>query len=80
MCGQLVKMLINLEPNGIFGSIFFILMYFKIVLSSHWYEKGDKHHRASIGRLSSLVKMLIILEPHSTCVFGSNFVYLCILT
>ena len=27
-----------------------------------------------------LLKMLITLGPHGTCIFGSNFVYLCILT
>ena len=35
-----VKMLITLEPHGIFGSNF---VYSCIVtLSSHWYEKGDE--------------------------------------
>ena len=35
--GQLVKMLITLEPHGIFGSIFAYL--FILTLSSHWYAK-----------------------------------------
>ena len=34
----LVKMLITLEPHGIFGSNYFV--YLRILtLSSHWYEK-----------------------------------------
>ena len=36
----LMKMLITLEPDGLFGSNF---VYFCILtLSSHWYEKGDE--------------------------------------
>ena len=41
-----MKMLITLEPDGIFGSNFVYLCIFK--LSSHWYEKKVKRlHRAS---------------------------------
>ena len=42
LAGQalLVKMLINLEPHGIFGSNFVYLCI--LTLSSHWYEKSDK--------------------------------------
>ena len=42
-------------------------------------KKRDKASPSTIlaGR-ALLVKMLIILEPHG--IFGSNFVYLCILT
>ena len=36
----LVKMLITLEPHGIFGSNFVYLCI--LTLSSHWYEKGDE--------------------------------------
>ena len=36
-CGQLVKMLINLEPNGIFGSNYAYL--FILTLSRHMYAK-----------------------------------------
>ena len=42
LAGQalLVKMLITLEPRGIFGSNFIYLCI--LTFSSHWYEKGDK--------------------------------------
>ena len=74
-----VKMLITLEPHGIFDSI---IVYLCIVtLSSHRYEKGDEASPSIImaGR-AFLVQMLITLEPHG--IFGSNFVYsrVCILT
>ena len=63
----LVKMLITLEPDGIFGSNFVYLCF--LTLSSHWYEKRcrgfTEHH---FGRSSSLVKMFITLEPHG--IFG----------
>ena len=35
--GQLVQMLISLEPHGIYGSNF--AYYFFLTLSSHWYAK-----------------------------------------
>ena len=40
-CGQLVKMIITLEPHGIFGSTFTYLFFYKFILtlSSHWYAK-----------------------------------------
>ena len=42
----LVKMLINLEPHGIFGSNFVYLCI--LTLSRHWYEKNvTRLHRAS---------------------------------
>ena len=48
----LVKMLINLEPHGIFGSNFVYLCI--LTLFSHWYEKRGRgfteHH---FGRSSS---------------------------
>ena len=74
-----VKMLITLEPHGIFGSN---IVYLCIVtLSSHRYEKGDEASPSIImaGR-ALLLKMLLTLEPQG--ILGSNFVYLrvCILT
>ena len=36
-CGQLVKMLITVEPHDIFGSNFEYLSI--LTLSSHWYAK-----------------------------------------
>ena len=73
----LVKMLITLEPHGIFGSNFVHLCI--LTLSSHLYEKGDETSPSIIlAGQALLVKMLITLEPHG--VFCSNFVYLCILT
>ena len=69
-----MKMLITLEPYGMFGSNFVFLCI--LTLSSHWYEKKvTRLHRASfwpVDRALS-VKMLITLEPHG--IFGSNFVY-----
>ena len=42
-------------------------------------KKGDKASPSIIlAGQALLVKMLITLEPHG--IFGSNFVYLCILT
>ena len=79
LAGQafLVKMLITLEPHGIFVSNFVYLCI--LTLSSHWYEKGDEASSSIIlaGR-ALLVKLLITLEPRGA--FGSNFEYLCILT
>ena len=70
----LVKMLITLEPYGMFGSNFVYLCI--LTLSSQWYEKKvTRLQRASfwpVDRALS-VKMLIALEPHG--IFGSNFVY-----
>ena len=69
----LVKLLISLEPHGIFGSNFVYLCI--LTLSSQCDEASPSIILA--GR-ALLVKMLITLEPHG--IFGSNFVYLCILT
>ena len=59
----LVKMLITLEPYGMFGSNFVYLCI--LTLSSHWYvKKVTRLHRASfwpVDRALS-VKMLITLE------------------
>ena len=55
-CDQLVKILITLEPYGVFGSKFEYLC----ILSSHWYAK---RLRGFTGR-GILVKMRITLEPH----------------
>ena len=72
-----MKMLITLEPHGIFGSNF--VHIFILRLSSHWKEKGDEASPNIIMAGPALfVKMLRTLELHG--IFGSNFVYLCILT
>ena len=64
-----VKMLITLEPHGLFGSNFFYLCI--LTLSSNWYEKGDEASPSIIpAGLGFLVKMLISLETF--CAFGSN--------
>ena len=69
----LVKMLITLEPHGIFGSNFVYLCI--STLSSHWYEKYDKASPSIIlASQALLVKMLIALELHG--IFGSNFVHI----
>ena len=72
-----VKMLITLEPFGIFCSNFVYLCIF--TLSNHWYEKADEASASIIvAGQALLVKMLI---PLKLCgAFRSNFVYLCILT
>ena len=65
LAGQalLVKMLITLEPHGIFGSNFVYLC--NLTLSSHWYEKKvTRLHRESFWPVELLVKMLITLAPH----------------
>ena len=56
-----MKMLITLEPDGIFGSNFVYLSI--LTLSSHWYEKGDEASTSIIlvGQ-ALLVNMLITLE------------------
>ena len=79
LAGQaiLVKMLITLEPHGIFGSNFVYLCI--LTLSSHCYEKGDEASPSIIlAGQALLVKMLINVEPHG--IFGSIFLYLCVLT
>ena len=73
----LVKMLITLEQDGIFGSNLVYLCI--LVLSSHWYEKGDEASPSNIlAGQALLVKMLVTLEPHR--IFCSNSVYLGIFT
>ena len=50
-CGQLVKILISLEPYGVFGSYF--AYSFGFILSSHWYEKrlrGFAEHHFGLTR------------------------------
>ena len=39
-CGQIVKMLITLQPQGIFGLCFAHL--FIVTLPSQWYANGDE--------------------------------------
>ena len=72
----LVKILITLEPHGIFGSNFVYLCI--LTLSSHCtgMKKGDKASPSIIlvGQ-ALLVKMLITLEPYG--IFGSNTYVLC---
>ena len=56
-----MKMLITLEPDGIFGSNFVYLSI--LTLSSHRYEKGDEASTSIIlAGQALLVKMLITLE------------------
>ena len=79
MAGQalLVKLLITLEPHGIFCSNFVYSCI--LTLSSHWYEKRDEAPPSiSLAGRAILVKMLIALEPGNA--FDSNFEYfiLCI--
>ena len=81
LCGRalLVKMLITLEPHGIFVSNFVYLCI--LTLSSHWYEKRYEASPSILFAGRALLmkkKMLITLEPDG--IFDSNFVYLCILT
>ena len=75
--GQLLKILITLEPYGIFESNFAYL--FILIVSSHWYVNSDEGWPSIVlvgGGL--LVNMLITLEPHG--IFKSNFAYQYILT
>ena len=59
----LVKMLITLEPHGIFGSNFVHLCI--LTLSSNRYEKCDEASPSIIlAGQALLVKMLITLERH----------------
>ena len=73
-----MKMLITLEPHGIFGSNFVYLCI--LVLSRHWNDGMKKCNESSpsiiLAGRALLVKMLITFEPHA--IFGSNFVYTCI--
>ena len=56
-----MKMLITLEPDGIFGSNFVYLSI--LTLSSHWYEKSDEASTSIIlAGQALLVNMLITLE------------------
>ena len=74
MAGQalLVKLLITLEPHGIFCSNFVYSCI--LTLSSHWYEKRDEAPpNISLAGRAILVKMLIALEPGNA--FDSNFEY-----
>ena len=73
----LVKMLITLEPDGIFGSNFVYLCI--LTLSSTWYAKTvTRLRRASFWGRALLMKMFKTFVPHG--IFCSNFAYLCILT
>ena len=73
----LVKMLITLELDGIFGSNFLYLCI--LALSSHWYKKGDEASPSiTLAGQALLMKMFITLELRG--IFCSHFVYYCILT
>ena len=78
LAGQalLVKMRITLDAWYILFR-FCKLMYFNIVQQLVC-KTVTRLHLASFWGRSLLVKILITLEPHS--IFGSNFVYYCILT
>ena len=64
VCYQLVKILITLEPYGIFLIKFGILI--NLILSSHpVMQNGDKGlPNIILAGQGLLVKMLITLEPH----------------
>ena len=69
----LLKMLITLEPRGIFGSNLVYLCF--LTLSSHWHPKRDEASPSIIlAGLALLVKLLLSLETRGICV--SKFVYL----
>ena len=78
--GQLVKMLITLEPRGIFRLHFaYICMS---TFHKHWHAKptfllDEGLLSISLPCCCQLVKMIITLEPYG--IFGSNFAYLFIL-
>ena len=62
---QLVKMLITIEPHGIFGSNLAYMYLYILKLFSLWCENGNE----ALPGISSvdrglLVKMLRTLEPH----------------
>ena len=64
-CGQSVKMLITLEPHGIYGSNFaylFIFTLFKVTGMRNGDEALPSNDLAGRGLL---VKILITLEPFS---------------
>ena len=78
-CGQLVKMLITLEPHSIFGSKFAYIIYFEHCQVTGM-ENGDKALPSIILALRGLlVKMIIILETHHNyslikfCIFCKHF-------
>ena len=77
LAGQalLVKMLITMDRMVYFVK-FCILMYFSIVQQLVCKTVTGLHGASFWGR-ALLVKMLITFEPHG--IFGSNFVYYCIL-
>ena len=64
-CGQLVKILIALEPYGIFGSKF--AFSFILILSSHPGIQNGAEGLPSIILASQgfLVNLFIALEPHA---------------
>ena len=72
-CGQLMKILITLEPYGMFGSSFAHL--FVLILSSHpgLQNGGESLPNIILVCQGRSVKMLIALEPHG--IFKSNFAY-----
>ena len=58
--------------------LFYYFVVYLCILTTGM-QKGDEASPSiNLARQAVLVKMLITLEPHA--VFGSNFVYLCILT
>ena len=70
-----MKILITLEPHGIFCSNFVYLCILHCPATGM--KKGEEASSGFILACQALlVKMLITLEPDG--IFGSNFVYLCI--
>ena len=73
----LMKMLITLEPRGIFCSNF--VYYCILHCPTAGMRNGDEVSPSiNLAGQTLLVKMLITLEQYG--IFGSNFIYLCILT
>ena len=73
----LVKMLKNLDRMVYFVQILYIFVLYHCPAAGM--QNGDEASPSIIlARQALLVKMLITLEPHG--VFGSSFVYYCILT
>ena len=73
----LVKMLITVEPHGIFGSNFVYIYVFNHCQATGMKKSNEALPSIILAGRALLVKMLITLEPHG--ILGSNFVNLCIL-
>ena len=74
----LAKMLITVEPHGIFGSNCVHIYVFYHCQATGMKKGNEASPSIILAGQALLVKMLINLEPHG--ILGSNFVNLCILT